>query len=178
MYETWKPVKGYEGLYEVSDHGNIRRIWRYGRRWVGTCKPKQTKDGYLETTLYKGGKQTFIRTHRIVAQAFCENPQNKLEVNHIDGNKQNNRADNLEWVTSSENQKHAYKLGLQRVSGGALSNRKKVRCIELGITTESLREMQRRLCAAGLTRSTRLNRLSAVMNDGTKEYLGLHFEFV
>lgn len=178
MIEEWKPVEGFEGLYEVSNHGNVRRIFRYGRPWIGLCKPKITKDGYYESTLVKDGKPKSIRTHRIVAKAFCENPENKLEVNHIDGNKLNNRADNLEWCTSSENQKHAYRLGLQKVSGGAILNRKKVRCIELDIETDSLNAMQRVLCEKGFTKSKRLNRLSTVMNDGTYTYKGLHFEFV
>lgn len=175
--EVWKPIKGYEGLYEVSNYGNVRRVWRYGREWIGTCKPKRTKDGYLETTLMKNSKPKYVRTHRLVATAFCDNPHNKKEVNHIDGNKRNNRADNLEWVTSSENQIHAYKLGLQKVSGGALSNRKPIECIELKIKTDSIYSMQRCLCALGLTNSKGISRLSEVMNNGTKTYLGLHFEF-
>ena len=175
MPEIWKPVKDFEGLYEVSNFGNVRRVWRYGRQWVGICKPKLTKDGYLETTLIKNSKPKFIRTHRLVAFAFCENPHNKPEVNHIDGNKHNNRADNLEWVTASENQKHAYKLGLQKVSGGAVKNRKKIKCIELNITADSLNEMQRILCKERLTKTNRLNRLSAVINSEKDEYLGLHF---
>jgi hypothetical protein len=131
--EIWKPIAGYERLYEVSNFGNVRRIFRYGKRWVHTCKQKLTKDGYRESTLVKDNNPKCVRTHRLVAAAFCENPHNKNEVNHIDGNKLNNRADNLEWCTSSENQKHAYKIGLQNVSGGALSNRKPVLCIELGV---------------------------------------------
>ncbi len=176
--EIWKDIADYEGLYQVSNYGNVRRISRYGRKWVRNCKCKKTRDGYFESTLVKNSKPKSIRTHRLVAIAFCENPHNKKEVNHIDGNKRNNRADNLEWVTSSENQKHAYKLGLQKVSGGALSNRKKVKCLELDIVTDSLTEMQRQLCARGLTKATRINRFSEVMNNGEKIYLGLHFEFI
>lgn len=176
--EIWKPIKGFEGFYEVSNYGNVRSLNYHRENRTCILKQKKTRDGYLETTLFKNGKPQFVRTHRIVAGAFCENPQGKLEVNHIDGNKLNNRADNLEWVTSSENQKHAYKMGLQTISGGALLNRKKVKCIELDITAESLHEMQRILCAKGLTKSTRLNRLSTIMNNGQKTYLGLHFEFI
>lgn len=176
--EVWKAIAGFEGLYEVSNFGRVRRIFCYGRPYIRPCKPKITKDGYFESTLVKNNKPKCIRTHRLVAQAFCENPENKLEVNHIDGNKLNNHASNLEWCTSSENQKHAYKLGLQKVSGGAISNRKKVRCIELGKTMDSLNAMQRYLCKFGYTNSTRLNALSTAMNNGSKTYKGLHFEFV
>lgn len=178
MTEVWKPIEGYEGLYEVSNYGNVRRVFRYGRPYISPCKCKVTKDGYYESTLVKENKPKSIRTHRLVAKAFCENPENKLEVNHIDGNKLNNHADNLEWCTSSENQKHAYRLGLQQVSGGAISNRKRVRCIELDVETESLSAMQRLLCERGYTTTTRLNALSTAMNNGANTYKGLHFEFI
>jgi hypothetical protein len=176
--EVWKPVPGYEGLYEVSNYGRVRRIFRYGRPYVSLCKPKLTKDGYFETALIHNKKAKFIRTHRLVAMAFCDNPYHKPEVNHIDGDKLNNFAGNLEWCTSSENQIHAYRLGLQKVSGGAITNRKPVRCIELDLVAASLNEMQRILCGKGYTNSTRLNALSTAMNNGTKSYKGLHFEFI
>ena len=176
--EVWRPIAGYEGLYEVSNFGRVRRIFRYGREHIRPCKPKITKDGYFETTLVKDCKPKHIRTHRLVAQAFCENPESKPEVNHIDGDKLNNCADNLEWCTSSENQKHAYRIGLQQVCGGAILNRKKVKCIELDVETESLNAMQRVLCEKGYTKTTRLNALSVAMNNGKKTYLGLHFEFI
>ena len=124
--EVWKPIAGYEGLYEVSNYGRVRRVFRYSRPYITLCKPKITRDGYFESTLVKDSKPKFIRTHRLVAQAFCDNPDGKREVNHIDGDKLNNFSGNLEWCTSSENQKHAYKLGLQKVSGGAISNRKRL----------------------------------------------------
>lgn len=186
MEEVWKDIEGYEGLYQVSNLGRVKSLERIvcqgkqGQRIIPEKirKSKHTADGYLEMALCKDCKRKFIRTHRLVAFAFCENPQNKTEVNHIDGNKLNNRADNLEWVTSSENQIHAYKIGLQKVSGGALSNRKKIKCIELDTCADSLNEMQRILCKKGFTNSTLLNRLSAVMNNGEQKYLGLHFEFI
>ena len=176
--EVWKPVNGYEGLYEVSNFGRVRRIFRYGRPYMTLCKPKITKDGYFESTLFKENKPTWIRTHRIVANAFCDNPDNKPEVNHIDGNKLNNCADNLEWCTSSENQLHAYRTGLQSASGGAVTNKKPVKCIELDLIAESLTAMQVLLCEHGYTQSTRLNGLSVAMNNGSKTYKGLHFEFI
>ena len=77
-------------------------------------KPNNVK-GYLQITLQKQGKKEYKKVHRLVAEAFIENTYNKREVNHIDGNKSNNNATNLEWVTSSENQIHAYKMGLQKL---------------------------------------------------------------
>ncbi len=178
MLEIWKPIQDYEGLYEISNLGNARSLNFHREGKTRLLKQKETRDGYLETTLSKNGKPKYIRTHRLVAMAFCENPNNKPEINHIDGNKHNNSANNLEWCTSSENQKHAYKLGLQKVNGGAITNKKKIKCIELNIVAESLHEMQRILFARGLTKSVRLNRLSAIVNSDNKRYLGLTFDIL
>lgn len=177
---TWKSVVGYEGIYEVSDTGRLRRISRYGREWVRELKPKKTRDGYYEFTLTKGCKPKCIRAHRIVAFAFLGTPRgDRNEINHKDGNKLNNNVENLEWVTSSENQKHAYKLGLQKVSGGAILNKKPIRCITLGVTCSGMTEMQRFLKEHGYTQSGRLNRMSwLVQKNGYNEfeYLGLKFQ--
>ena len=163
----------------VSSFGNVLSFPTKRRSRSKVLKPKTTWDGYLETTLIgDNGKYKCIRTHRLVAIHFIPNPDNKPEVNHKDGNKFNNRADNLEWVTSSENQLHAYRTGLQKASGGAILNRKKICCIELGVEKESLHEMQRYLYEVGIAKSTKLNRLSTVMNQGNKKYLGYSFEFV
>lgn len=178
MKEIWKDIPGYEGLYQVSNLGRIKSFPTNRRKWVKILKQKLTKDGYYENTLYKDGKCKFIRTHRIVAMAFLKKDKIRNEVNHKDGNKINNNVENLEWVTSSENQKHAYKLGLQKISGGAILNRKKIKCIELNITKESINEMQRYLCEKGYTKSKRLNRLSTIINSKNKKYLGLTFELV
>lgn len=178
MEEIWKDIPNYEGLYQVSNLGRIKSLPTKRRRWEKMLKQKLTKDGYCETTLFKNGKYKYIRTHRIVAMAFLKKDKIRNEVNHKDGNKLNNNLENLEWVTSSENQKHAYKLGLQKISGGAILNRKKIKCIELNITKESINEMQRYLCEKGYTKSKRLNRLSTIINSKNKKYLGLTFELV
>ena len=99
--EIWKDVVGYEGLYEVSNLGNIKNA--KGR----ILKPLVRKHGYLGIQLRgKGGNERGFKTfsiHRLVAKAFIPNPENKPEVNHIDENKTNNQANNLEWVTHKEN---------------------------------------------------------------------------
>ena len=181
MKETWKPVADYEGFYEVSDKGNVRRVPSYHCKNYRLLKPKLTHDGYYETALSKNGKYKYIRTHRLVAMAFCDKQEHANEVNHIDGNKRNNNANNLEWVTPSENQKHAYMTGLQKVSGGAISNRKPIECITLKIKANGLAEMQRALNDMGITASRRLNRMSVLANeskDGYFKYLGLDFRLI
>ncbi len=97
--EKWLPVSGYEGLYEVSDTGRIRSLFRYKKE----LKPCHSTNGYLYVQLFKGkkGKNHFI--HRLVANAFIENPDGKPFVNHKDETRTNNCVDNLEWVTNVEN---------------------------------------------------------------------------
>ena len=117
--EIWKDIEGYEGLYQVSTYGNIKSLPKVRRNGTGTyiqkerlLKPSNTSTGYKKVELCKDGKRKGFKVHRLVAIAFIPNPDNKPEVNHIDGNKINNNIDNLEWVTSSEKTIHAYETGL------------------------------------------------------------------
>lgn len=105
-----KDIEGYEGRYAVTDDG---RVWSYGRNmWL---KPIVEHTGYLRVSLYSGETPkdyTNFKVHRLVANAFHGKMQG-LEVNHIDGDKSNNSVANLEWVTSSENKRHAWQIGLR-----------------------------------------------------------------
>lgn len=118
MTEIWKDIKGYEGLYQVSNLGRVKSldiVDRLGRKHKSNIKYQNDNgNGYLIVNLKHNGKQKNHLVHRLVAEAFIENPENKKEVNHIDGDKLNNRVDNLEWVSRSENLKHAFKLGLNK----------------------------------------------------------------
>ncbi len=109
--EEWRTVAGYEGLYEVSNMGNVRST-RSGK----LLKPSLNNSGYSVIHFYDHQNFKAFTIHRLVAMAFIPNPCGKRTVNHIDGDKTNNRADNLEWATYSENHKHAYKTGLKGVS--------------------------------------------------------------
>lgn len=114
MKEIWKPLKDYEGRYEVSNLGNIRSLNYHLTGKMQLLKQQKNKDGYLYVSVPKEyNKRRQILIHRAVAMAFIENPLNKPEVNHKDGNKQNNNSDNLEWVTMQENQRHAWTNGLK-----------------------------------------------------------------
>mgnify|MGYP002622098599 CR=1 FL=1 len=109
--EEWRDVEGYEGLYQVSDLGRVRSFHnQYGR----ILKPIVTSHGYAQVTLAKNGTMRSRHIHMLVAKAFIPNPENKPQVNHIDGNPMNNRLENLEWVTSQENIRHAYRTGLAK----------------------------------------------------------------
>ena len=108
MLEIWRDIKNYEGIYEVSNLGRIKSISRNGTiKENRILKPNKVM-GYSQVGLQKYGTRKYKKIHRLVAEAFIPNPENKKEVNHKDGNKANNCVDNLEWVTTSENQLHSY----------------------------------------------------------------------
>lgn len=109
MKEEWRPVKGYEGRYEVSNMGRVKSL--YASKDIILKQPIHP-DGYARVSFSKDEACSCKLVHRLVANAFIPNPDNKPEVNHIDGNKENNNVDNLEWCTSSYNTKHAYHNGL------------------------------------------------------------------
>jgi hypothetical protein len=115
--ENWKNVVGYEGRYQVSDLGNIKSMPKPRCSKVKILKNIPLKAGYLTVDLGNGQKIKRYLVHRLVATAFIENPLNKEQVNHIDGNKSNNNVCNLEWNTRSENQLHSIKTGLRSAKG-------------------------------------------------------------
>ena len=101
--EIWKDIQGYEGLYQVSNYGNVKSL---NYRMTGKeriLKSGKTVNGYLAVDLCKNGKRKHSLIHRLVAQAFLENPNNYPQVNHKDENKQNNHVSNLEFCTSFYN---------------------------------------------------------------------------
>lgn len=105
--EEWRKVPDTEGFLEVSNEGRVRSLLR-GEPHI--LKPTPDQKGYLRLRMTIHRKSHCFKVHRIVAQAFIDNPDNLPQVNHIDGNKQNNRADNLEWVTNQENVIHSFAL--------------------------------------------------------------------
>jgi hypothetical protein len=104
--ETWKSIKGYEDIYKVSNLGRVKRLKGYGSKNDKILKQRSGKRGYYYINLCKNGKPKSQKIHRLVADAFIPNPNNKPQVNHKDGNKLNNNGKNLEWVTNKENILH------------------------------------------------------------------------
>ena len=128
--EIWKDIPEYEGLYQASSLGNIRSIDRIiydknlkrSRNFKGKIlKQNIRNDGYLFVNLSKNGINKVVKIHRIIAKTFIKNSNNYKCINHINGNKQDNNINNLEWCTYSHNIKEAYKLGLKKpisIKGG------------------------------------------------------------
>ena len=113
MQEIWKDIKEYEGLYQISNLGNLICIKNNHIKPI-IVKPKKSQR-YLRVNLWKNGEYKTFSIHRLVAKAFLPNPNNFPVVNHKDGNRLNNKANNLEWCTQSHNIKESYRLGLQNV---------------------------------------------------------------
>lgn len=119
-WEEWRPIPGYEELYEVSNKGNVRSLDR--KVWNGNgfylkkgriLKKSKTTTGYWKVELYdKGRGRKSKKVHRLVAKAFIPKIKDKNLINHIDGNPLNNNVENLEWCSQSENMEHAYEIGL------------------------------------------------------------------
>lgn len=115
MDEIWKPVVGYEGLYEVSNLGRVRSIRRNK-----ILNLKKERDGYIRISLCSNGVEKMYQVHRLVAKAFIPNPDNLPQINHKDEVKSNNVVDNLEWCTVAYN--NSYGTRLQRVRETGLKN--------------------------------------------------------
>lgn len=158
--EIWKDVVGYEGLYQVSNFGRVRKI-----------EPVIIGQGgsrYKSVWLKKNNEKNFCSVHRLVAQAFIPNPENKKTVNHINGIKSDNRVDNLEWATYSENIKHALNNNLIRKGKKWL----KVLKIKDGEIIKEYRNIKK----AAIENNIEYNLLRKIVNKTDKKYLG--FEWV
>lgn len=171
MKEIWKEIPGFEGYYEASNQGRVRSIERVVRSGRGykivkptILKPSIDEWGYEKVCLRKKGKSFSRKVNRIIAQTFIPNPNDYPQVNHIDGVKQNNNVDNLEWCTCSHNMLHCHANGLSDWNTN-------VRVVETGKVYHSVMA-----CARDINGHDQLIR--ACLNGKRKTHKGYHFEVV
>lgn len=153
MTEIWKPIKGWEGCYEISNHGRVKSLSRIAMRGdpkvphrlsERILRQGKTNVGRMIVHLKADSKETTLQVSRLVAFAFVDNPNNYDEVNHLDGDCTNNKAENLEWCTRKENIQHAWDNGLKKHYTTKLSNSeiKKMRIYrEFGCQLEFISEI-------------------------------------
>ena len=169
MKEIWRDINGYKGLYQVS---NLGRVWSCRQKRLR--KLQKNTHGYMSLFLYKNKKGTAKQVHRLVAEAFIPNPKKLEQVNHKNGDKTDNRVENLEWVTRYENSIHA----VYTLNHIGQYKCKRVRCKETGIIYRSLHEASRETGCPVMCISDIANR--RVKKNGKHLYHihGLSWEFV
>lgn len=181
--EVWKPIVGYEGLYWVSNLGKIKSK-------STVLKPGKRPNGYLKVVLYKDGSKIDASIHRIVAAAFIGECPRGFQVNHIDGNKENNAVDNLEYCSCSYNIKHAYDTGLKencRIHGRKMyeMNKEKIASyrestmrpvVSTNLSTGE-RVVHESVNAAARETGSDTGNVSRVLNGTYRQTHGYHFEY-
>ena len=181
MKEIWKDIKGYEGLYQVSNLGRVKSLDRtYKSPLTNTemitrrgkvLKPLFNR-GYYSVALSFGNKVIRKSIHRLVAEAFISNPGNKLQVNHKNGVKNDNNINNLEWVTQSENQLHRF-----RCLGHEESSKIAIECTTLGLEADSIMGMNELLLERNISSKTSYSVLAKYYREKGRffSYKGLDF---
>lgn len=170
--EVWKDIDEFKGIYQVSNFGRVKSLPRVIIRSNGISQSVKGKvlktfinsNGYEFAVFQMGLKTKNFAVHRLVAKYFITNPKNKYAVNHKDGNKINNNVKNLEWVTKSENEIHARKIGLKCTKGEKASKsiltENQVICIRLEINHCSQRELAKKYSVSRSCIASIVNRRS------------------
>lgn len=177
--EKWHDIEDFEGLYQVSSYGRIKRIehWKLQetnrtnkhteyRQLKEKILSTNGKDRYASVTLCKGKIRKSVLVHRLVAKAFLPNLQNLPEINHKDCNTRNNHVDNLEWCDRKYNINYA-----DRTKKAMEKIQKKVQCIESGVIYDSVTK-------ASLETNLQKSKISLVCNGKRKTTGGLHWQFI
>ena len=166
MQEIWRDVEGYEGLYQVSDKRRVKSLNYMHTGKEEIIKSQKNKKGYLQVQLHKNREIKNCLVHRLTAQAFIPNPERLPQINHIDENKENNCAENLEWCDNLYN--YHYGTRIERVTK---SNSIAVMCVETGEVFNSCREARRKtgIWASNINRCT---------NGKVKTARRYHWQFV
>lgn len=183
MTEIWKDIKGFEGCYQVSNLGRIKSLPReiYNGKGHYTSTEKilsghMITNGYLQVELKKDNKRNLKLIHCLVAEAFIPNLDNKPQVNHKNGNKTKNNVDNLEWCTNSENQIHAYYMGLSKHS--EIAGKPKKAVYQIDLKTNVIINTYSSIAEAGRLTNTRSSNISLVCNGSRNSAGGYKWEYV
>lgn len=177
MKEEWKDIKGYEGLYQISSYGRVYSF--YSNKVLNTVSNKSRKDGYIQVVLYKNDKRTTFLVHRLVAEAFIDNPNSYPQVNHKDEDKTNNCVSNLEWCTAEYNSNYGTRN--KRVSYSKRGNKnpmygksysdnpraRKVQCITTGKKFNCIKEAGEYYLLSSYKEISKVCR-------GKRNYCGIH----
>lgn len=180
--EIWKDIEGYNNKYQISNYGRIKSLCdnHLMKREV-ILKPRIANNGYLYINLYKNSKCKTKRIHRLVAETFIDNPNNLPQVNHIDGNKLNNKANNLEWVSASDNCKHAYINGLSNPINNlpkdlkGKNNPKAKKIIQLDINNNPIKKWE---TIKEASETLKINHISACCRGNRKTAGGYVWKYV
>lgn len=161
MEEIWRDIKGYEGIYQVSNFGRIRsRYSKSGKKLISEyhiLKPVEQKTGYLRVTIGRKNKNI----HRLVAETFLNNFNNLPQVNHKNGNKKDNSLSNLEWVNNKQNAEHALRTGLIKTKKIRMYNIKTGETIDFNIRSDIEKYLQKKVCQDLITRCCNKQRKTA-----------------
>jgi len=184
MKEIWKDIKGFESEYKIS---NMGRIISKERKVSGKnnsirtifekeITPTFNGKGYLVVALYKDGKRYFKKMHRLVAEAFIPNPDNKPEVNHINGDKTKNIWTNLEWVTTKENCIHRQNNGLGNIEAATVAKYKPIAKIDM--KTNKIIKKYKCVKDASIEMNCKIDAIARVARGERKSYKGYKWKYL
>lgn len=171
MEEIWKEVYGYDHLYEISNKGRLRTKYSGKRGYTKDYKlitPLDNGHGYLKFNLRLNHKQKTVYVHQLVAEAFIENPNGYMEINHKDEDKKNNHVDNLEWCERKYNQNYGT-LGIRL----SVSHSRKIRCKENGMIFDSITDAAKKMNTCKTAISNNIHGRSKTSCGYTWEYINV-----